>query len=229
MSRERISSCSGFGCGAATHSLAQPADLRVGADGGRLGRSHGCPTVSASKRPSTSSLRRFITSRPYVTIAELRRRFGLDDPDAMAHLARNGTSAWVGLPEREATKLQDLWERDEIGVELSVEVRAPVVVGVYPMRIARYVMDGVNGAPPAVNHRPALPPVSPARPAVDGTGPNGTRAVNGTNGVEPRQASGGFQRRHWPSQPMSADAGAPMSPSDQRSAGPGTGPGLQRH
>lgn len=62
----------------------------------------------------------------------------------MALLRRNGTSAWIGLPEREATKLQDLWDRNELGVELSVEVRAPVVVGVYPMRIARYVMDG-NG------------------------------------------------------------------------------------
>ncbi len=112
--------------------------------------------MSASKRPSTSSLRRFITSRPYVTVAELRRRFGLDDPDAMAHLQRNGTAAWIGLPSREATKLQDLWEREEVGLELSVEVRAPVVVGVYPMRIARYVMDaGIhsgNGHP-----QPAMP------------------------------------------------------------------------
>jgi len=95
--------------------------------------------MSASKRPSTSSLRRFITSRPYVTVAELRRRFGIDDPDCMARIHRNGTSAWIGLPEREATKLQDLWEREELGMELSVEVRAPVVVGVYLMHIARYV------------------------------------------------------------------------------------------
>ncbi len=100
--------------------------------------------MSSSKRPSTSSLRRFITSRPYVPVAEIRRRFGLDDPDCICSIARNGTVAFVGLPEREALKLEDLWSRDEIGVELSVEVRAPVVVGVYPMRIARYVMDG-NG------------------------------------------------------------------------------------
>ena len=39
-------------------------------------------------------------------------------------------------------KVQDLWLRGEIGLERSVEVRAPVVVGVYPMRIARYVIDG---------------------------------------------------------------------------------------
>lgn len=101
--------------------------------------------MSASKRPSTSSLRRFITTRPYVTVAELRRRFVLDEPDAICCMRRNGTTAYVGLPEREASKLQDLWQRDEIGVELSVEVRAPVVIGVYPMRIARFIQDQANG------------------------------------------------------------------------------------
>ena len=30
-------------------------------------------------------------------------------------------------------------------MELSVEVRAPVVVGIYPMRIARFVIDQANG------------------------------------------------------------------------------------
>ena len=96
--------------------------------------------MSANKRPSTSSLRRYLTSRPYVTVADVRRRFALD-PDAMSLVARNGTTAYIGLPDREAAKVQDLWQRDEIGVELSVEVRAPVVVGVYPMRIARFVID----------------------------------------------------------------------------------------
>ena len=118
--------------------------------------------MSASKRPSTSSLRRFITSRPFVTVAELRRRFGLDDPDAMTRLARNGTIAWIGLPEREASKLQELWDRGELGVELSVEVRAPVVVGVYPMRIVRYVMEGGNGTGGFIGsngHPPASGPV----------------------------------------------------------------------
>ena len=96
--------------------------------------------MSANKRPSTSSLRRYLTSRPYIAVADIRRRFGLE-PDAMSVVARNGTTAFIGLPEREATKLQDLWQRDEIGVELSVEVRAPVVVGIFPIRIARFVID----------------------------------------------------------------------------------------
>jgi hypothetical protein len=75
-----------------------------------------------------------------VAVPEIRRRFGLD-PDAMSRMARNGTSAYIGLPERESLKLQELWVSDQIGIELSVEVHAPVVVGVYPMRIARYVLD----------------------------------------------------------------------------------------
>jgi hypothetical protein len=117
--------------------------------------------MSANKRPSTSSLRRYLTSRPYLSVADIRRRFGLD-PDAMSVVSRNGTTAYVGLPEREATKLQDLWQRDEVGIELSVEVRAPVVVGVYPMRIARFVLDqasatnGANGSNGGtyVSHQP---------------------------------------------------------------------------
>lgn len=73
----------------------------------------------------------------------------------MSLVSRNGSMAYVGLPEREATKLQELWQRDEVGVELSVEVRAPVVVGVYPMRIARFVIDqATNGTG---YHQPSEP------------------------------------------------------------------------
>jgi hypothetical protein len=78
----------------------------------------------------------------------------------MSVVSRNGTTAYIGLPEREATKLQDLWQRDEVGVELSVEVRAPVVVGVYPMRIARFVIDQTtNGNGYHPHHAPAPEPL----------------------------------------------------------------------
>jgi hypothetical protein len=122
--------------------------------------------MSATKRPSTSSLRRYLTSRPYLTVADVRRRFGLD-PEAMSVVCREDTRAYVGLPEREATKIQDLWQRDEIGLELSVEVRAPVVVGIYPMRIARFVLEqSGNGHGPAAplngnGHREHLDPFGP--------------------------------------------------------------------
>ena len=118
--------------------------------------------MTASKRPSTSSLRRYLTSRPFIAVADIRRRFGLD-PDAMSVVSRNGTTAYIGLPEREAMKLQDLWQRDEVGVELSVEVRAPVVVGVYPMRIARFVIDqATHGSANGTGYHPAHEPMNDA-------------------------------------------------------------------
>jgi hypothetical protein len=102
--------------------------------------------MSATKRPSTSSLRRFVSSRTYVPVGELRRRFGLDEPDDMVLMTRNGTVAYIGLPEREAIKLTDLWQRNEIGIELSVDVRAPVVVGVFPTRVMVFDNGHGNGS-----------------------------------------------------------------------------------
>ena len=121
--------------------------------------------MSATKRPSTSSLRRYLTSRPYISVADIRRRFGLE-PDAMSSIARNGTSAYIGLPEREALKLQDLWQRDEVGVELSVEVHAPVVVGIYPMRIARFVLDQAAARNGHANGNGYVPAPAPEQPVV---------------------------------------------------------------
>lgn len=118
--------------------------------------------MSASKRPSTSSLRRYLTSRPYIAVGDIRRRFGLE-PDAMSSIARNGTRAFIGLPEREATKIEDLWHRDEVGLEMSVEVHAPVVVGLYPTRIARFVLDqATNGYHPAANGANGMNGIHPA-------------------------------------------------------------------
>lgn len=125
--------------------------------------------MTGSKRPSTSSLRRFITSRPYVPIAELRRRFGLDEADVVSRIEREGSVAYVGLPEREATKIGDLWARDEIGLELSVEVHAPVVVGIYPMRIARFVTDG-HAAPMNGNGHAAVANGNGHAPVANGNG-----------------------------------------------------------
>lgn len=139
--------------------------------------------MSASKRPSTSSLRRFITTRPYVTIAELRRRFFLDC-DGVTRIERSGAIAYVGLPDREALKLQDLWQRDEIGLELSVEVRAPVVVGIYPMRIARFVQEQVgNGHAAAPIAAAGSAPIANGAPRENGqNGQNGHAWQNGRNG-----------------------------------------------
>ena len=80
-------------------------------------------------------LRRFIKSRPYVPMHELRRRFGIDggDDDVTSVRLEPGW-VYIGLPSREGTLLGDLLRAGEIGYELSLDPRSPIVIGVYPMR-----------------------------------------------------------------------------------------------
>ena len=80
-------------------------------------------------------LRRFIKSRPYVPMHELRRRFGIDggDDDVTSVRLEPGW-IYVGLPAREGMLLGELLRAGEIGYELSLDPRSPIVIGVYPMR-----------------------------------------------------------------------------------------------
>ena len=84
-------------------------------------------------------LRRFIKSRPYVPMHELRRRFGIiGDDDDVTPVSLNPGWIYVGLPNHEGRLLGDLLRTGEIGYELSLDPRTPIVIGVYPMRpIAR--------------------------------------------------------------------------------------------
>jgi hypothetical protein len=80
-------------------------------------------------------LRRFIKSRPYVPMHELRRRFAIDgNDDDVTPVALEGSMVFVGLPAREGSLLGELLRGGEIGYELSFDPLAPIVVGVYPMR-----------------------------------------------------------------------------------------------
>jgi hypothetical protein len=80
-------------------------------------------------------LRRFIKSRAYVPMHELRRRFainGADDEVTAVDIERR--RVFVGLPEREGRLLGELLRGGDIGYELSLDPVTPIVVGVYPMR-----------------------------------------------------------------------------------------------
>jgi len=80
-------------------------------------------------------LRRFIKSRPYVPMHELRRRFGIAGPDDDVTAVRLDPGwVYVGLPSHEGALLGDLLRNGEIGYELSLDPRTPIVIGVYPMR-----------------------------------------------------------------------------------------------
>jgi hypothetical protein len=84
-------------------------------------------------------LRRFIKSRPYVPMHELRRRFSINgDDDDVTPVRLDPGWIYVGLPSHEGHLLGDLLRAGEIGYELSLDPRTPIVIGVYPMRpIAR--------------------------------------------------------------------------------------------
>ena len=99
---------------------------------------HGAgPTNGEDRTPGCTApqLRRFIKSRPYVPMHELRRRFAIDggDDDVTQVTIEQG-HVYVGLPSREGGLLGELLRGGEIGYELSLDPRTPVVVGVYPMR-----------------------------------------------------------------------------------------------
>lgn len=79
--------------------------------------------------------RRFIKSRAYVPMHELRRRFGINGmEDDVTPVELAGGWIYVGLPAREGQLLGELLRGGEVGYELSLDPCTPIVIGVYPMR-----------------------------------------------------------------------------------------------
>jgi hypothetical protein len=106
---------------------------RPAADGPRAAGEGGDAAVE--RAATAPQLRRFIKSRAYVPMHELRRRFGIngaDDEVTPVDLERR--RVFVGLPEREGRLLGELLRAGDIGYELSLDPISPIVVGVYPMR-----------------------------------------------------------------------------------------------
>lgn len=90
-----------------------------------------------AKKLNKSSLLWFIRSRPYTTVAELRRRFTLESEDVFPIKLPPG-AVYVGLPEKPAGLLAQLVAEGRVGVELSTEVHAPIVDGVFPMDLREF-------------------------------------------------------------------------------------------
>lgn len=91
--------------------------------------------TAANAGCTQAQLRRFIKSRPYVPLHELRRRFELNgSADDVSAIATPQGNVYVGLPGRESLFIAELARIGEIGLELSYDPPVPVVVGVYAMR-----------------------------------------------------------------------------------------------
>jgi hypothetical protein len=91
--------------------------------------------ADAPRGCTAAQMRRFIKSRPYVPLHELRRRFELNgEADELSCIETSEGSAFVGLPRREAQMLGDLLRQNDVGLEFCKDPPMPVVIGVYPMR-----------------------------------------------------------------------------------------------
>ena len=90
-----------------------------------------------ASRPTctVAQLRRFIKSRPWIPMHELRRRFGIiGDDDDVSPIRVGDHTLFIGLPPAEGRLMAELLGAGDVGYELSLDPITPVVVGVYPMR-----------------------------------------------------------------------------------------------
>jgi len=93
------------------------------------------PASGDVQGPTAAQLRRFIKSRPYVPMHELRRRFELNgDLDEVSAVDVPDGQVFVGLPPREAEFIGVLVRDGDIGLELSQDPAVPIVIGVFPMK-----------------------------------------------------------------------------------------------
>jgi hypothetical protein len=125
-----------------------PSGVASGASGARRGRDRAPADAAADpaqaatpeSEPATggctqAQLRRFIKSRPYVPMHELRRRFELNGSfDDVSPISTDQGCVYVGLPRRESVFIAELLRSGDIGVELSHDPPVPIVIGVFAMR-----------------------------------------------------------------------------------------------
>ena len=84
---------------------------------------------------TAAQFRRFIKSRPYVPMHELRRRFGLNgECDDVVPIDTLDVRVFIGLPHREGQLMADLVRQGDVGLELGHDPEVAIVVGVFPMR-----------------------------------------------------------------------------------------------
>lgn len=99
------------------------------------GPAAGAPGAADLRGATAAQLRRFIKSRSYVPLHELRRRFELNgQADDVCPVTTPQGTVYVGLPPRECRLLGELVRAGDVGVELCRDPAVPIVMGVFPMR-----------------------------------------------------------------------------------------------
>lgn len=83
-----------------------------------------------ARKFNRSNLRRLIRARAYTSISQIRRYFSIESEDVNPIHGPNGM-VFVALPEASAGILSQLWREGKIDVQLSPDVRAAIIDGVY--------------------------------------------------------------------------------------------------
>lgn len=127
------------------------------------------------KRVTKGNLWGFIQSRPYASVADIRRLF-LMDVDGAAIVGTTEGNCYIGLPQDAADLIRQLWYEGRIVLDLNPDVKARVVQGVYPARVAG-PRSGGQPAPPPVIAGKAMDldePAGAGAVATSGPGPDGS-------------------------------------------------------
>lgn len=195
---------------------------------------------------SKSSLHWFIRSRPYVLLAELRRRFDLDGSDEVHPIKTPAGTTYVGLPDRAARLIEDLVRENRVGLECTAEVHARLAIGVYAYDLLKAPIglqrtNGFHRPPQSGGRADAAEPGEAADELgelPDGEGP--AAATSPTDGEAERPSPGErpdrprfdrarVERRQGDRrQGERRDYGRPRAgqPEERRSGAPGDRPGV---
>jgi hypothetical protein len=128
------------------------------------------PVNEQARRLKSSSLLWFISSRPYVPMADIRRRFGLVT-ETGAFLSDEEGSVHIGLPRQAAETLLDLKRRQKVGLQYDLEYATRIVVGAYPIRIRLAPPAPVGRLPQQAAPAPVSAPMEPTDEGVPDEAP----------------------------------------------------------
>ena len=86
-----------------------------------------------AKNVTKGNLWGYIQSRPYASVADIRRQFSLESEAAIPLRTTHGV-VYIGLPSREAQFLHQLLREGRIALDFLPDVRGRVVTGVYAIQ-----------------------------------------------------------------------------------------------
>ena len=86
-----------------------------------------------AKNVTKGNLWGYIQSRPYASVADIRRQFSLESEAAIPLQTTHGV-VYIGLPNRGAQFLRQLLREGRIALDFLPDVRGHVVTGVYAIQ-----------------------------------------------------------------------------------------------